>query len=325
MRSTRILSNLGNFSCFCHQHRKARCVAVTSIISIVMVVPRRSGRNAGTKLEAGFHPLIIFLSLSASIVAVGIWWKGLPSNVSLLTIKQVEACEPGIIYRGPEGLPALRTRNNLGALLQKRNFTDGAEVGVQKGYHAKTLLQNWKSCKSFKLIDLWAHQKNYEEGANVDDAAQEGHYQETKKLLEPFKDKTEFLRMLSVEAAQKIPDRSLDFVYIDARHDYCGVREDIQAYYPKLRPGGILAGHDYLDVLEVKKLNPEEDWSLCLDGTSHPESVKGAVEEFAEMYGLVISIMYAENAFFASWMVQKPTRMECVKQVGEFGSQVSSY
>lgn len=34
--------------------------------------------------------------------------------------------------------------------------------------------------------------------------------------------------------------KSLDFVYVDARHDYCAVKEDILLYWPKVRPGGIL-------------------------------------------------------------------------------------
>ena len=34
--------------------------------------------------------------------------------------------------------------------------------------------------------------------------------------------------------------------YIDARHDYCGCSEDIQNWWPKVKPGGIMAGHDYV-------------------------------------------------------------------------------
>ena len=39
---------------------------------------------------------------------------------------------------------------------------------------------------------------------------------------------TEYYRMYSTEAAQKMARESLDFAYIDARHDYCGVREDLE-------------------------------------------------------------------------------------------------
>jgi predicted O-methyltransferase YrrM len=48
----------------------------------------------------------------------------------------------------------------------------------------------------------------------------------------------------SVEAADEIADASLDLVFIDADHSYAGVRRDIAAWRVKLRPGGILCGHD---------------------------------------------------------------------------------
>ena len=40
-------------------------------------------------------------------------------------------------------------------------------------------------------------------------------------------------------------DASLDLAYIDARHDYDGVSEDLAAWWPKICPGGLLAGHDF--------------------------------------------------------------------------------
>lgn len=49
----------------------------------------------------------------------------------------------------------------------------------------------------------------------------------------------------SVAAAKHVADGSLDFVYIDADHRYASVRADIAAWLPKIRAGGIMAGHDY--------------------------------------------------------------------------------
>jgi glycosyltransferase involved in cell wall biosynthesis len=53
------------------------------------------------------------------------------------------------------------------------------------------------------------------------------------------------LAMPSPVAADLFADDSIDFAFIDAAHDYHNVRTDLQAWWPKVRPGGMLAGHDY--------------------------------------------------------------------------------
>lgn len=50
----------------------------------------------------------------------------------------------------------------------------------------------------------------------------------------------------SLEAALRYEDRTLDFVFLDADHDYAAVSADIRAWLPKIRPGGYLGGHAYL-------------------------------------------------------------------------------
>ena len=49
----------------------------------------------------------------------------------------------------------------------------------------------------------------------------------------------------SVNAARLFNDESIDFVYVDALHSYEGCMADLEAWYPKLKKGGILSGHDY--------------------------------------------------------------------------------
>lgn len=52
------------------------------------------------------------------------------------------------------------------------------------------------------------------------------------------------IRAKSVWAASFVKD-GLDFVFIDAGHEYEDVRDDIAAWLPKIRSGGMIAGHDY--------------------------------------------------------------------------------
>jgi predicted O-methyltransferase YrrM len=53
--------------------------------------------------------------------------------------------------------------------------------------------------------------------------------------------------MTSEEAAKQFPDESIDFVFIDGDHSYEGCAKDIDLWYPKLKEGGLLSGHDYRD------------------------------------------------------------------------------
>jgi hypothetical protein len=200
--------------------------------------------------------------------------------------------------------------------MEQRGFTSGAEVGVQRGVHARKMLEQWPGCQSFALIDLWAHQpdKNYLDKANVQQNAQDQIYNEAKQRLQKFRHKTRFYRMASTEAAKMIGNHSLDFIYIDARHDYCGVTEDIEAYWPKLRPGGLMAGHDFMFNSQVRALQPDQDWSICQDGTRNERAVRGAVEDFAKREGLVVTVEFAAGHEFRTWMVQKPTLIHCIQK-----------
>lgn len=51
--------------------------------------------------------------------------------------------------------------------------------------------------------------------------------------------------MQSVNASELFLDNSIDFCFIDAGHGYYEVGGDIRAWLPKVKPGGVLAGHDY--------------------------------------------------------------------------------
>jgi predicted O-methyltransferase YrrM len=62
-----------------------------------------------------------------------------------------------------------------------------------------------------------------------------------------YPNRVEVLHGPSVEMAKRVEDGSLDFVFIDADHRYEFVVEDIKAWFPKVRSGGTLCGHDYGD------------------------------------------------------------------------------
>jgi len=70
-------------------------------------------------------------------------------------------------------------------------------------------------------------------------------YEEFLENMAPVADHFDHLRMSTVDAAQHFEDKSLAFVYIDADHSYEACSADIEAYLPKMKPGGVIAGHDW--------------------------------------------------------------------------------
>jgi hypothetical protein len=70
-------------------------------------------------------------------------------------------------------------------------------------------------------------------------------YEEFCNNIEPIKSIITTVRKSSTEAACDFENASLDFVFIDAGHQYDDIYADISAWLPKVKPGGWLAGHDY--------------------------------------------------------------------------------
>ncbi|KAI8927914.1 hypothetical protein BC831DRAFT_450950 [Entophlyctis helioformis] len=193
-------------------------------------------------------------------------------------------------FRLPKPIPPIKNRTQIFSILQAEGMTVGAELGVQRGLFSETALTHWPACTRYILVDVWAAQENYKDIANVDNAAQNELYAETMSRVAPWKSKVEVLRMFTSQAAGKIKDGELDFVYVDARHDYCGVMEDLVAYWPKVRSGGIMAGHDYMEASEV----PGQDWGVCGDGSRNEGAVMGAVLEFSQKHSLQVIVVYNE-------------------------------
>lgn len=140
-------------------------------------------------------------------------------------------------------------RIEIPTLLNARGLVgEAVEIGVQQALFSEYLLRHWTG-RRLHLVDPWRSfpSGEYVDRSNVSQEQQDRHYAEALRRVSPFGDRVSIHRMTSREAATRFEDRSLDFVYIDARHDEESVFEDLEAWYPKVRRYGILAGHDYLD------------------------------------------------------------------------------
>jgi hypothetical protein len=186
------------------------------------------------------------------------------------------------------------SRDELPALLNARGLLGrGAEIGVKQGKYSEELLGNWNG-EELVSIDPWlsADPDEYVDRSNVDQDRFNEFYEETRRRLAGYGSRSTIWRMTSVEAAAKASDHSFDFVYIDARHDYASVKEDLEAWCAKVRPGGILAGHDYVDG----------------DLPQGEFYVKSAVDEFFGERGIPVHSTEGPSAveMFPTWIVEVP-------------------
>jgi len=113
-----------------------------------------------------------------------------------------------------------------------------AEVGSYSGESARMFL---RKAKILHCIDLWLPYEDYGVPIGYMDQAEAAF-----DILQcQYSDRIIKHKMDSLKAADLFEDRSFDVVYIDADHSYPAARSDILKWRQKVKPNGILAGHDY--------------------------------------------------------------------------------
>jgi FkbM family methyltransferase len=137
----------------------------------------------------------------------------------------------------------------LKRLILEHGWTLGVEVGVEKG---ATFLHLLEHCPDLRLtgVDIWEAQPEkdtrHAEGgySYAGDALPEQERKLREAVSTRFPGRSTLMKAPSVEAAAQFLDGALDFVFIDADHLEEAVRADILAWRPKLKPTGVLLGHD---------------------------------------------------------------------------------
>jgi len=187
------------------------------------------------------------------------WWENKGKN---LTINQIMNTQLNHIYQEPQFGENWFSYPNLYRKMVEK-FPSGSkfvEIGSWKGKSSAFMaveIANSNKNIEFYCVDTWEGSVEHQDRDDL-----KSLYDTFNQNMMPLKDYHIPLRMTSLEAVKTFEDKSLDFVFIDASHEYEDVKKDIIAWLPKVKQGGIIAGHDYY-----------------LNGTDFFPGVKRAVNE----------------------------------------------
>lgn len=135
------------------------------------------------------------------------------------------------------GVQRFEVLASLLSMLQKRDSSgstdlmlEAVEIGVESGYTSAFLLERVPTLRLLS-VDPYPGERLIQ-------------YEAVKRMLHRYGERSSLWRNTSYEAARSFTG-TLDLVFIDGDHSYASVKDDILLWAPKVRPGGIVAGHDY--------------------------------------------------------------------------------
>lgn len=161
-----------------------------------------------------------------------------------------------------------------------------AEVGVLTGENAKTI-KNITHPSKLVLVDYWAHLSDREDSIHFSVATDWNRVFGSARNAFKGDDTVFFVAAMSWQAASLFADQYFDWVFVDASHTYEDCMKDLKAWYPKVKSGGYLCGHDYVD----NAMTQAKGWG-----------VKRAVDTFMSDKGL--SIEFTSNEVAARYAIR---------------------
>lgn len=190
----------------------------------------------------------------------------------------------------------------LGNLLKNRNAHTGVELGVQRGIFSKNLLFHWSNVKQYLLVDAWKPMPYYFDNENVNTKQANNIFKQALQNTAGWNIKV--CKNFTSECAKIYENFTFDFIYVDARHDYNGVSEDLKKWFPKLSKNGIISGHDYMTADQQKQFSVKDKWEINGDGTVDitKRAVLGAVDDFFGLKSHPLKIIDIHNNW-KTWVV----------------------
>lgn len=121
-----------------------------------------------------------------------------------------------------------------------------AEVGVWHGEFAAAVLDGCPGISTYYLVDPWRPLDDWNKPLNVSAQRFAEAHRAALAAVAFAGTRAVVLRGTTREVADRISDGSLDAVYVDGDHTLRGITIDLVRMLPKLRPGGLLGGDDFV-------------------------------------------------------------------------------
>jgi hypothetical protein len=128
----------------------------------------------------------------------------------------------------------------LPMLLNESLFEIGYEIGTGLGLHMERLLQG---AHVGKLFGIDEYGRKIYQGISFDPEEEDQLYEYVQKRMEYLGLGAEMIRNSSLKIAESIPDQSVDFVFFNTQHDNTPIRDNLEAWFPKIRASGIISGY----------------------------------------------------------------------------------
>jgi glycosyltransferase involved in cell wall biosynthesis len=179
----------------------------------------------------------------------------------------------------------------------------GAEIGTGVGKMSAALLRQLPNLESILLVDPYreaAPEAEYRKSGDTcalrTQAACDADMAEADRRTAFAEKRRTFIRKSSLAASKDVADESLDFIFLDGDHTAGAVAADVRAWWPKLKPGGMLSGHDW------------ENAAVPMNGVANAVSIFASAED--------VSIYRAADSV---WGIQKPIGPQGPGSIGDIG------